>query len=170
MFHCPWHLQITTCYQMCDPFWMFSFVSICLSRGVLVLLTFWHFSSELTETWISGATESGVWKSTEHKLHKIWRSVKFCQLSAKTSTPQRNSSCDNFVPFKTCLNLFECSNERSSCLKSTESHARLPDIYHPLIALVQFLPVLKISLNSTKTSFRQLATVSKQALIADCGN
>ena len=44
--------------------------------------------SELTKTWSSGATECGVWigncnvkvwKSTEHKLHNIWRSVKFQQ-------------------------------------------------------------------------------------------
>ena len=44
--------------------------------------------SELTKTWSSGATECGVWigncnvkvwKSTEHKLHNIWRSVKFLQ-------------------------------------------------------------------------------------------
>ena len=57
-------------------------------RGVLVLLKFWRFSSELTKTWSSGATECRVWigncnvkvwKSTEHKLHNIWRSVKFQQ-------------------------------------------------------------------------------------------
>ena len=57
-------------------------------RGVLVLLKFWQFSSELTKTWSSGATECGVWigncnvkewKSTEHKLHNIWRSLKFQQ-------------------------------------------------------------------------------------------
>ena len=44
--------------------------------------------SELTKTWSLGATECRVWigncnvkvwKSTEHKLHKIWRSVKFQQ-------------------------------------------------------------------------------------------
>ena len=44
--------------------------------------------SELTKTWSSGATECRVWigncnvkvwKSTEHKLHNIWRSVKFQQ-------------------------------------------------------------------------------------------
>ena len=42
--------------------------------------------SELTKTWSSGATECGVWigncnvkvwKSTEHKLYNIWRSVQF---------------------------------------------------------------------------------------------
>ena len=57
-------------------------------RGVLVFLKFWQFWSELTKTWSSGATECGVWignlnikvwKSTEHKLHNIWRSVKFQQ-------------------------------------------------------------------------------------------
>ena len=44
--------------------------------------------SELTKTWSSGTTECGVWigncnvkvwKSTEHKLRNIWRSVKFQQ-------------------------------------------------------------------------------------------
>ena len=44
--------------------------------------------SELTKTWSSGATECRVWigncnvkvwKSTEHKLHNIWRSVQFQQ-------------------------------------------------------------------------------------------
>ena len=44
--------------------------------------------SELTKTWSSGATECRVWigncnvkvwKSTEHKLHKTWHSVKFHQ-------------------------------------------------------------------------------------------
>ena len=50
-----------------------------------------HFTenlSELTKTWSSGATECRagigncnvkVWKSTEHKLHNISRSVKFQQ-------------------------------------------------------------------------------------------
>ena len=80
--------------------------------GVLILLKFWLFSSELTKTWefschrmpgcarfaeiwseltktwSSGATEFWVWigncnvkvwKSTEDKLHNIWRSVKFEQ-------------------------------------------------------------------------------------------
>ena len=56
--------------------------------GVRILLKFWQFSSELSKTGSSGASECGVWigncnvkvwKSTEHKLHKIWRSVKFEQ-------------------------------------------------------------------------------------------
>ena len=57
-------------------------------RSVLVLLTFWQFSSELTQTWSSGTTECRVWigncnvklwKSTGHKLQNIWRSIKFQQ-------------------------------------------------------------------------------------------
>ena len=53
--------------------------------GVLVLLKFWVNSQKLGS---SGATECGVWigncnvkvwKSTEHKVHKTWRSVKFQQ-------------------------------------------------------------------------------------------
>ena len=65
-------------------------------RGVLVFLIFWHFSSELTQTWTLGTTESGVWignhhvkarKTTEHILHKIWHSLKICKNFSKTSTP-----------------------------------------------------------------------------------
>ena len=49
-------------------------------------------ASELTKAWSSGATEFGVWigncnvkvwKSTEDKLHKIWNSKYFSQISAK---------------------------------------------------------------------------------------
>ena len=59
------------------------YTSLNLSWGVLVLLKFWVNSQKLGS---SGATECRVWigncnvkvwKSTEHKLHKIWRSVKF---------------------------------------------------------------------------------------------
>ena len=48
--------------------------------------------SELTKTWSSGATNCrlcigncnvNVWKSTEHKLHKIWRSLN-CQQNEHT--------------------------------------------------------------------------------------
>ena len=55
---------------------------------VLVSLKFWHFSPERTQTWSLGATESEVWignlnvkawKTTKHKLHKSWRSLKFCK-------------------------------------------------------------------------------------------
>ena len=64
--------------------------------GVLVFLKFEQFSSELTKTWSSGATECGVWigncnakvwKSTEHKLHNIWRSLKFCTNWGKRAHP-----------------------------------------------------------------------------------
>ena len=66
-------------------------------RGVLVFLKFGQCSSELTKTWSSGATEYGVWigncnvkvwKSTEHKLHKIWHSLKFCVNSGKRAHPR----------------------------------------------------------------------------------
>ena len=72
-------------------------------RGVLVLPKFWQFSSELTKTWSSGATECGVWigncnvkvwKSTEHKLHNIWRSVQFQQ---NEHTPGVCSFCRNLT-------------------------------------------------------------------------
>ena len=68
--------------------------------------------SELTKTWSSGATECGVWigncnvkvwKSTEQKLHNIWRSVKFQQNEhTPDSVPKRKllsgvcSFCWNF--------------------------------------------------------------------------
>ena len=64
--------------------------------GVLVFLNFWHFSPERTQTGSLGTTESEVWignlnikarKSTKHKLHKIWRSLKFCKKSAKQAHP-----------------------------------------------------------------------------------
>ena len=66
---------------------------------VLVLLKFGQFSSELTKTGSSGATECGVWigncnvkvwKCTQHKLHKIWRSLEFCGNSGKRAHPWRN--------------------------------------------------------------------------------
>ena len=55
--------------------------------------------SELTKTWSSGTTECRVWigncnvkvwKSTEHKLHNIWRSLKFQQ---NKHTPDISSKC-----------------------------------------------------------------------------
>ena len=64
--------------------------------GVLVFLNFGHFSCELKETVISGATKSEIWignfnvkarKTTKHKLHKIWRSLKFYKISRKQAHP-----------------------------------------------------------------------------------
>ena len=60
--------------------------------GVLVFPKFGNFSCELKETESSSITEFEVGmgnfsvkarKSTEHKLHKIWRSLKFCTNSRK---------------------------------------------------------------------------------------
>ena len=62
--------------------------------------------SELTKTWSSGATECGVWigncnvkvwKSTEHKLHKIWRSVQFQQ---NEHTPGSREKLQNLLELK----------------------------------------------------------------------
>ena len=39
-----------------------------------------------SEVWI-GNFNVKVWKSTEHKLHKIWRSLKFGKISAKRAHP-----------------------------------------------------------------------------------
>ena len=58
---------------------------------------FAEIASELTKAWSSGATEFGVWigncnvkvwKSTEDKLHKIWNSKYFSQISAKRAHPR----------------------------------------------------------------------------------
>ena len=69
-------------------------IGACIGIGVGSVETvqgcarFAEILSELTKTWSSGATECGVWigncnvkvwKSTEHKLHNIWRSLKFQQ-------------------------------------------------------------------------------------------
>ena len=60
------------------------------------------FSSELTKSGSSGATECRVWigsfnvkvwKSTEHKLYKMWRSLQFYTNSGKRAHP-RNSKLD----------------------------------------------------------------------------
>ena len=57
---------------------------------------FAKIASELTKAWSSGTTEFGVWigncnvkvwKSTEDKLHKIWNSNYFSQISAKRAHP-----------------------------------------------------------------------------------
>ena len=67
-----------------------------MGSGVLVLLKFGQFLHEHKETGSSGATESGVWigyfnvkawKTTEHKLHKIWHSLKLCKISENEHTP-----------------------------------------------------------------------------------
>ena len=69
---------------------------------VLVFLNFWHFSPECTQTGSLGTTESEVWignlnvkarKTTEHKLNKIWRSLKFCIISAKWAHPRNRQIC-----------------------------------------------------------------------------
>ena len=63
--------------------------------GVPVFIKFGQFSSELTKTWSSGATKCGVWigncnvkvwKSTEHKLQKMWCWLKF-QMTQRYSSP-----------------------------------------------------------------------------------
>ena len=73
-----------------------------LHWGVLVFMNFSHFSAELKETGSLGATESEVWignlnvkawKTTEHKLHKIWCSLKFCKNSAKRAHPWAKTAC-----------------------------------------------------------------------------
>ena len=74
--------------------------------GVFVLLKFWQFSTELPKTWSSGATECAVWigncnvkvwKSTEHKLHKIWRSLKFCTNSGKRAQPRNSCKAAAYI-------------------------------------------------------------------------
>ena len=71
-------------------------VSAYLASVVFVFLKFWHFSPERKETGSLGATGSEVWignfnvkawKTTKHKLHKIWRSLKFCKNSGNKHNP-----------------------------------------------------------------------------------
>ena len=75
----------------------------CCFSDVLVFLNFWHFSLKLKQTGSLGATESEVWignfnvkawKTTAHKLYKIWPLLKFCKISGKRAHPREN-----------CLNL-----------------------------------------------------------------
>ena len=84
-----------TSRKLCNLSWYTVFVLEVTdsSRGVLVLLRFWQYSSELTKTYSSGTRECevwigncnvNVWKSTEHKLRKIWCSTQFKQ---KEHTP-----------------------------------------------------------------------------------
>ena len=70
---------------------------ISLARGVLVFLKFSHFSHECKQTGSLGATESEVWignfyakasKTAEHKLHKMWPSLKFSKNSGKRAHPR----------------------------------------------------------------------------------
>ena len=77
---------------------------------------FAKIASELTKTWSSGATEFWawigncnvkVWKSTEDKLHKIWNSKYFSQISAKRAHP------------RTILSQMFASKIWSRCLKNT---------------------------------------------------
>ena len=47
----------------------------------------WEFRRHRNEVWI-GNFNVKAWKTTEHKLHKIWRSTKILHKFRKTSTPQ----------------------------------------------------------------------------------
>ena len=78
-----------------------TFTLKCNTWGVFIFLQFAQFSNQLTKTWSLGATECGVWigncnvkvwKSTEHKLHNIWHSVKFCINSGKRAHPREGTS------------------------------------------------------------------------------
>ena len=69
---------------------------------------FAEIACELTKAWSSGATEFWVWigncnvkvwKSTEDKLHKIWNSKYFSQISAKRAHPRAIIMFWNFVEF-----------------------------------------------------------------------
>ena len=82
-------------------------------KGVLVLLKCWQFSSELTKTGSSSATECIVWignynvkawKTTGHKLHKIWRSLKFHQNFHQMVVYHAHWNCLVKLHFPWCLN------------------------------------------------------------------
>ena len=80
-----------------DVFCCMWFVCVqIVNRGVLFLLKFGIFSPERKETRCLGTTETEVWvgnfnvkarKTIEHKLHKIWHSLKFCKISGKQAHP-----------------------------------------------------------------------------------
>ena len=94
-------------------------------RGVLVFLKFEQFSSELTKTWSSGATECGVWigncnakvwKSTEHKLHNIWRSLKFCTNWGKRAHPSNGLAVFTAVVCKGSIGQHSCQTTACTCM------------------------------------------------------
>ena len=90
----------TYCYTVFTNskfFGLFLFKMHCC--GVLVFVNLWQFSAGLKEIGSLGTTENEVWtlnfnvkawKTTEHKLHKIWRSLIFCKISAKRAHPWYN--------------------------------------------------------------------------------
>ena len=98
-------------------------------RGVLVLLNFSHFSSERKETGSLGVTESfsvKAWKTTEHKVHKIWRSLKFCKNFRETGT--------SLVNYRLLSNKWDCVviislNENFWNEKTTVFVIKLPGNY-----------------------------------------
>ena len=78
---------------------------------MLVLPNFPHLSAECTETGSANITQSRVWignfnvkawKTTKHKLHKIWRSLSFCTKSRKQAHPWRGDldTSDARLPFQ----------------------------------------------------------------------
>ena len=84
------------------------------SRDVLVFLKFPHFSPGHKQTGSLGAAGNEVWigdfnveawKTTEFILHKTWRSLKFCKLSAKQAHPCRvnnRSTLRSFTDYNPC--------------------------------------------------------------------
>ena len=97
--------------------------------GVLVFLKILHFSPERKETGGLGATESEVWignfnvkawKTTEHKLHKIWHSLKFCKNSGKRAHPcYRSVWMDTYIS-----NLFQTEKQDPHCFDLLSSVKR----------------------------------------------
>ena len=92
-------------FLKCDRIW-----------GVLVFLKFSHCLPERVETGSLGATKSKVWigsfkvkarKTTEHKLHKIWHSLKFCKNSAKRAHPCTGPWSQPYRVLTTPGNMFE---------------------------------------------------------------
>ena len=117
-----WHVKKEKKWNECQAENQFLSSIFSGAWGVLVFLKFWQFWSELTKTWSSGTTECGVWigncnvkvwKSTEHKLHNIWRSVKFQQ---NEHTPELQpfvsslEKCKNFSKMSTPLHKMWCSH------------------------------------------------------------
>ena len=113
------------------------------------------------KTWSSGATEFGVWidncnvkvwKSTEDKLHKIWNSKYFSQISAKRAHPwvhlqfrQTSTPLSYISRFNSTVILASCLHGRDQWLHGLGAerfHGRLFHIHTKLAMMVLMLTLL----------------------------
>ena len=63
---------------------------MCLFSWIVSIFSWtqrnWEFSTTWSEVWI-GNFNVKAWKPTEHKLHKIWRSLNFAKFQENEHTP-----------------------------------------------------------------------------------